>query len=204
MKDYNQETLLKELQNQTELILEKAISNWQLVPHSKFALKPSAETWSANECLQHLNSYGRYYLPAIEESLKKATSNSSANHFSSGWLGNYFTKLMLPDTNGLASKKMKAPKDHQPKQILESHLVLTEFIDQQEKLLQLLQMAKQVDLNKSKIGISIAPFIKLKLGDVFMFLVAHLARHTNQAERALENAGLDRGKMLMPLFSKVA
>jgi hypothetical protein len=185
MNPHNQKMLLQELQNEAMEILSKAVSVWQLVPHDKFALQPTTDSWSANECLQHLNSYGKYYLPAIEKSLNKAVKTDSVPDFSSGWLGNYFTKLMLPKANGVPSKEMKSPKDHVPKQILESHLVIAEFIDQQEKLLLLLQKAKNIDLNKSRVGISIAPFIKLKLGDVFMFLIAHLKRHVNQAERAL-------------------
>ncbi len=49
---YNQDTLIEDLLNQTEIILKKAIK-WQLILHSKFALRPSPEGWSANECLQH-------------------------------------------------------------------------------------------------------------------------------------------------------
>jgi hypothetical protein len=185
MKIYKSEILVEDLLNQTETILKMAIAEWQLIPHSRFARKPSPESWSANECLQHLNSYGKYYLPAIEKSIAKGSKEPFKDEFSPGWLGNYFTKLMLPSANGKPSKKMKSPKDHAPKTIIESHLVVAEFIDQQEKLLRLLIQAKKIDLNKNKVGISIAPFIKLKLGDVFMFLIAHLQRHTLQAQRAL-------------------
>jgi hypothetical protein len=185
MTIYKTGILIDQLLDQTEVILKMAIAEWQLIPHSRFALRPSPESWSANECLQHLNSYGRYYLPAIEKSMTLAKSDNPTNEFFSGWLGNYFTKLMLPTKEGKLSKKMKSPKDHAPKTIIESHIVITEFIDQQEKLLQLLTMAKKIDLNKSKVGISIAPFIKLKLGDVFMFLIAHLQRHTWQVQRAI-------------------
>ncbi len=189
MSSYNRNTLIEDLMNQTEAILKKAIE-WQLIPHSKFALRPSPESWSANECLQHLNSYGRYYLPAIENILSKSQDSETSNHFSPGWLGDYFTKLMTPAPDGKFSKTMKSPKDHSPKTIIESHLVIAEFIDQQEKLLQLLKKAEKIDLGKNRVGISIAPFIKLKLGDVFMFLIAHLVRHTQQAERALASVKL--------------
>ena len=60
--------------------------------------------------------------------------------------------------------------------------------DQQEKLLILLEEAKQVNLNSIRIPISIAKFIKLKLGDVFMFLIAHNIRHVKQAERIIAAA----------------
>ncbi len=188
MSTYRQQQLISELETQVEHLLTKAIGEWQLVPHSQFGLKPSANSWSANECLQHLNSYGRYYLPAIQKAMDKATTGSPEN-FHSGWLGNYFTKIMMPRENGSLAAKMKSPKDHAPTKILESHQVIADFIDQQERLLKLLRDAKQVDLNKVKVGISLAPFIKLKLGDVFMFLIAHLIRHGQQADRALTKNG---------------
>jgi DinB superfamily len=197
MTSYNRDTLIENLLDQTEIILKKAIE-WQLIPHSSFALRPTSESWSANECLQHLNSYGRFYLPAIESVLSRSEKRESSTQFSSGWLGNYFTKLMMPGTDGKPSTKMNSPKDHAPKTIIESRLVISEFIDQQEKLLALLNTAKKFDLNTVKVGISIAPIIKLKLGDVFRFVIAHQVRHILQAERALSNAGLvqEREKVL--------
>ena len=197
MTSYNRDTLIENLLDQTEIVLKKAIE-WQLIPHSTFALRPTSESWSANECLQHLNSYGRFYLPAIESVLSRSEKRESSTQFSPGWLGNYFTKLMMPGTDGKSSKKMNSPKDHSPKTIIDSPLVISEFIDQQEKLLALLNTAKKFDLNTVKVGISIAPIIKLKLGDVFRFVIAHQVRHILQAERALSNAGLvqEREKVL--------
>jgi hypothetical protein len=92
---------------------------------------------------------------------------------------------------------MKSPKNHFPKTISESHKEISEFIDQLERLLQLLMKARQADLNKRGVGISIAPFIKLKLGDVFMFVIAHIVRHTRQAERALVKAATFDLKMTL-------
>ncbi|MBI3219322.1 MAG: DinB family protein [Bacteroidetes bacterium] len=189
MSTYRQQQLISELETQVEHLLTKAISEWQLISHSQFARKPTAQGWSANECLQHLNSYGRYYLPAIQKAIDEAATGSTET-FRSGWLGNYFTKMMMPGENGSLATKMKSPKDHAPTKILESHQAIAEFIDQQETLLKLLHSAKRVDLNKVKVGISLAPFIKLKLGDVFMFLIAHLIRHSRQADRALSQSGI--------------
>jgi hypothetical protein len=194
MTSYNRDTLIENLLDQTEIILKKAIE-WQLIPHSTFALRPSSESWSANECLQHLNSYGRFYLPAIESVLSRSEKRESSTQFSPGWLGNYFTKLMMPGTDGKPSTKINSPKDHAPKTIIESRLVISEFIDQQEKLLALLNTAKKFDLNAVKVGISIAPIIKLKLGDVFRFMIAHQVRHILQAERALAKTGMVQEKL---------
>lgn len=188
MPSYQQKQLLTSLFQQTESILGKVIGEWQLVPHDLFASKPAPDKWSANECLQHLNNYGRYYLPAIDKAMK-ASPSAPAEQFHSGWLGNYFTRIMQPGSDGQLPMRMKSPQDYAPKTIVESHLVIAEFIEQQERLLKLLDAASRVDLNKVKVGISIAPIIKLKLGDVFMFLIAHEVRHVQQAGRALASAG---------------
>ncbi|MFY8036623.1 MAG: hypothetical protein ACOVMQ_05610 [Cyclobacteriaceae bacterium] len=150
MGTYRQQQLISELETLVEHLLTKSICEWQLVPHAQFALKPSASSWSANECLQHVNSYGRYYLPAIQKAIDKAATGSTEN-FHSGWLGNYFTKMMMPKENGSLATKMKSPKDHAPTNILESHQVIAEFIDQQEILLKLLRQSKVIDLHKVKV-----------------------------------------------------
>jgi len=179
--------LIETLQQQTEQHIQLAISEWQNKSAAPFNKPPIPGSWSAAQCLEHLNIYGRYYLPAIENAISRATKLQSirSNIFKSGWLGNYFTNLMKPAANGSLKKKMKAPANARPQPELNATAVIAEFIDQQEKLLQLLEKAKSIDLNKARVPISIARFIRLKLGDVFMFLIAHNQRHILQAERAL-------------------
>lgn len=192
MPVYLSNTLINELQEQTESFLNKAISEWQMIRHSQFALKESPEKWSATQCLEHLNSYGRYYLPVIEKAIQEARKKNlkPAVHFKSGWLGNYFTQLMTPKQDGSPGKKMSSPKNHYPVSNINSHQVIGVFIEQQEKLLQLLEEARGIDLNKANCPISIAKFIKLKLGDTFLFFIAHQYRHILQAEKALKAAGV--------------
>lgn len=186
MATHNTNELLNNLYQQTDAFINLAVSNWQMLPHKQFAYKATPEKWSANQCLQHLNSYGNYYLPAIKKAIANAKNKQGNAAFKSGWLGNYFTNLMQPKADGSLPKKMQSPKNHQPQNNGESHLVIAEFIEQQEQFLNLLEKAKQLDLNNIKVPISIAPFIKLKLGDVFMFLIAHNQRHVLQAEKAIE------------------
>jgi len=186
MPVYRTDKLLTYLSEHTEAFLDKAVSEWQTLPHSSFS-QTAADKWSANQCLAHLNSYGHYYLPQIENAIHiaKQAGSTPADTFTAGWLGNYFTKLMLTDASGKPVKKMSAPKDHTPQVQEDSHKVIAEFIEQQEKLLELLDKAKEIDMNNSKVPISIAKFIKLKLGDTLLFLIAHNYRHIQQAIRAL-------------------
>ena len=80
---------------------------------------------------------------------------------------------------------MKSPKNAVPAQHPDPRAMLAEFIDQQETMLKLLDAAASVNLNRVRIPISIAPWLRLKLGDTFLFMTAHIERHLLQAERAI-------------------
>ena len=194
MQTHNAKQLIAKLQQQTESILNIAIQQWQMTNPSVFKQQPAEGAWSAMQCLGHLNAYGDYYLPAIEKAIKEAKENNKtmSETFTPGWLGNYFTNLMMPNEKGVPTKKMKAPKNYTTNNEGDSDCTIAKFIDQQEKMLQLLEEAKSVDLNAVRISISIAKFIKLKLGDVFMFLIAHNLRHVKQAERAIAATTLSK------------
>ena len=186
---YVSSDLLQNLNAQAEQDIIMATGEWQLLPTEFFSAQPGINQWSAAQCLEHLNSYGRYYLPAIEKAISNAAHVKISGQFKSGLLGNYFYKIMLTDNKGQVKKRMKAPKDHRPAAILNVAQVLNEFISQQEKLLQLIDRAAGINLAEARVPISIAPFIKLKLGDTFLFYTAHLQRHIMQASRALQVAG---------------
>lgn len=202
MKTYNTKLLTEKLQQQTGLLLDKAIQEWQMMSPAKFSAQPAAAEWSAMQCLAHLNLYGDYYLPAIKKVIDDAKQRQQQPTavFKPGILGNYFTNMMTPKEDGRPSKKIKAFKNYIPVSTADSDIVIAKFIEQQEKLLALLDESKLVDLNKCKVPVSIAQYIKLKLGDVFMFLIAHNYRHVLQAERALQHAGTPATKRkTMPL-----
>ncbi|MBK8195584.1 MAG: DinB family protein [Lewinellaceae bacterium] len=187
-------TLLESLHRQTETFLQKAVSEWQMLPPEVMAAQPAPGQWSAAQCLEHLNIYGRYYLPAIEKAIEQAKQRGHrpAPLFRSGWLGDYFAKLMRPGPDSVLKSKMKSPKNAVPATNPAPRAMLAEFIDQQEILQQLLHAAASVDINRVRIPISIAPWIRLKLGDTFLFLTAHIERHLLQAERAVALSGQQR------------
>lgn len=145
--------------------------------------QPAPGKWNVVQVLEHLNSYGRYYLVAIENSLEQDIKATTI--FRSGWLGNYFTNQMKPGADGQVKNKMNAPKDHRPLPQLDVFPVLNTFIDQQQYLLELLEKAKAKDIGVIRTPVSISRFIKLKLGDTFRFLVAHEQRHFVQLQNIL-------------------
>lgn len=142
--------------------------------------------WNCLQVLEHLNSYYRHYFPIIEQRMASAGSRP-ANEYKPGWLGAYLTGSMLPKNEAIGLK-MKAFKDHSPAPGMNAAAVLAEFSVHQRRLLDTLDRAAGVDMKAIRIPISIARWIKLPLGDLLSFLVAHNERHHLQMERLLDIA----------------
>ena len=174
--------MLDSLQNDVrELILE---ANYlKSIDPAILLQEPAPGKWSVIQVLEHLNSYGRYYLLAIERSMNRNTE--TVEYFKPGWIGDYFTKLMKPSKNGQISNKMKSPKDHRPSKYPDAFPVLNTFLEQQQYLLDMLELAKSKNIGAIRTPISISRFIKLKLGDTFRFFIAHEQRHFVQINNAL-------------------
>jgi hypothetical protein len=78
------------------------------------------------QCLEHLNSYGYFYLPEINKGIEDNLNLIANSNFRSSWLGNYFTETMKPNSKF----KVRAIKKHIPEIELDSEQVIKEFINQ--------------------------------------------------------------------------
>ena len=159
--------------NFAELLKQKSDSelNWRENP----------ESWNVLECLEHLNLYGDFYIPEIEIVIKNSKTNFTLD-FKSGFLGNYFAMSMLPKGK---LNKIKTFKNKNPLNSNLDKVSINRFVDQQLKFIELLDKSRNIDLNKIKVKISISKWIKLKLGDIFRFVINHNSRHIQQIERIL-------------------
>lgn len=180
------EQFIQDLVEQTRRIINQA-EQLKTFDLNTLTWKANQTSWSILECIEHLNLYGNFYLPQIENQLKN--SNTKADPvFKSGILGNYFAQSMLPKEK---LNKMKTFKDKNPLNAKLDKTVIDKFLNQQIELLDLLNQSRNVSLNKVKIQTSISRLIKLKLGDTFQFFIHHNIRHLKQIERieqAMKNA----------------
>ncbi|WP_347219466.1 DinB family protein [Chryseobacterium sp.] len=174
--------LLEELKSKTIHHLQFA-ETLLLKPENELNFRISADSWSVLECLEHLNRYGDFYIPEISHKISSSVTTPKPD-FKPGILGNYFAKSMLPKEK---LNKMKTLKAMNPIHSELNKEVVNEFIKHQQQLLDLLDRAGNIDLEKTKTAISISKLITLKLGDTFRFVTYHNARHVVQAERVLKN-----------------
>lgn len=164
--------------------LHTAVSVFQKLSEEELRRPSSTGGWSIAQCLEHLNSYGVYYLPQIKRVILNSKASGNSN-YENGWLGGYFIKMMQP--NG---KKFKAVRSHNPQPELDAPEVIATFIKQQEELIGYIRQAAKADLS-GRIAMSIGPVVRLKLGDILEFIVVHNARHMQQALRNLSGEVYD-------------
>jgi len=188
MSPVNSQQLLQQLKNQVEEVRLQALSRFNGKSDQILLQSPEPGRWSAIQCLEHLNTFGTYYLPTLGSVIEQAVIKGSRakSSFRSGMIGGWFTRLMEPSSNGFPSTKMQAPKTHRPASQLDVNKVLQEFIRQQEEMESLLVAASRIDLEKVKVPLTLSKWIRLSVGDTFGFLIAHTRRHTLQAERAIK------------------
>lgn len=158
------------------------IQQLEALPDQVLTQKANTTSWSALECIEHLNRYGDFYLPEISKRIAE-TRTDAAPVFKSGWLGNYFANSMLPKEK---LNKMKTFAAMNPLNSNVDRAVIGTFILQLQTMLDLLQQCRSVNLNAIKTSISISSLIKLKLGDTLRVVIYHNERHVKQIERAIQ------------------
>ncbi|ASK28688.1 hypothetical protein CEY12_00545 [Chryseobacterium sp. T16E-39] len=175
--------LISELKSITQSNIQYIETILQKTDQEELNQRTSENSWSALECIEHLNLYDCFYIPEISKRIHASKTSPKAT-FSPGILGNYFAKSMLPKEKSNAMKTFKAMNP------IHSRLdknVIKKFIEGQQQLLNLLDKAKDIDLEKTKTSISISKLIKLKLGDTLRFVIYHQVRHIEQVKKVLRN-----------------
>nr|WP_295868670.1 DinB family protein [uncultured Chitinophaga sp.] len=187
MASISTSTLLKQLRLQIVAAQYKAENQFGGQSADVLSYTSQPGTWSALQCLEHLNTYGRFYLPALDKAITAAERNGSQplETFKSSWLGAWFTKQMQPTPEGKLRSRMKSPKGHLPSVQPDAADVLREFILQQETMEALMDRAAKINLQKAKVATSLSSLIKLSVGDTFGFMTAHINRHVLQAENMI-------------------
>lgn len=177
-----QKDLLDRLEKDLRDVMELVRARLSDQPVEALQLRPGDGGWNSLECFAHLNVFLEMYLSRIEKviHLAKARRWTPVDALRYTWKGK--SAIKRADMNN--GRRYKTPKRydflHQPL----GKDVLKVFLINSERLLRNIQAAKEVNLNRAKIGWGSSGFFKLTLGNTFEWLVLHAQRHTLQALRA--------------------
>lgn len=186
MKSTDKLTWLANLQTKTEGHIRGVMMDFQNLDENTLNQSAIDGGWSIAQCLEHLNTYGNYYLPLLKSEIAKCAAPNTSGVYTTSLLGTYLISVTDPQKSTI---KLKAAKRHQPLGNLPAHQIVADFIGQQKILLNLLRKAEDIDVNRVKIPLSIASWVRLPLGDILHFMVVHTSRHLLQANRNLGRYG---------------
>lgn len=184
----NAKELINNLREDTLYIIEQVETQIKPLSQEPLTFKSLPKQWNILECISHMNIADRHYYDEISKKLKSNNSNAKEK-FTGGALGNYFTKMMKPKENNVIPNKMKTISKFYPVISLLSgnqNTTIDTFLNDQRLLLDLLNQANSVDLEKIKIKSALGGWLMFKLGDAFRFVIAHNQRHILQAMNVLE------------------
>ena len=149
--------------------------------------KPSGDGWSVGQCFDHLIISNRLLLTVIEEIRQEKRRPRAWERVP--LLPRLFGKLLIRTLRADAGRKVKAPRALTPSA---SHIqggIITSFVEQQERLLQLMEGTRRLELERITITSPVARFITYSLMDAYRLIVVHEQNHFLQASRLLQSPG---------------
>ncbi len=142
--------------------------------------RPHPNAWNALECLAHLNTYTRDYLPPMRRALHLAKARQWTPVPEVRYTAAGRRLLRRTDTSRAFKSKRRYDCFAQSldKDTLKSFLIYT------EQLLRVVQEARQVNLNRCRVACPGCWLRRYSMGNLLEFFARHTERHIAQALRA--------------------
>lgn len=169
---------------QFEEISDDADSLVSPLSDEQFSWQPEAGSWSVAQCIDHLNSTAREYLPALDEGIADGIRRGlyGAGPYAYNWIGRLMVWVTHPDTRIRA----KAPTVFLPPAGRPRHDVMAAFRAYQVQYIDRLRQANGLDLARARVSSPVSRWIRMPLGSGFSVILGHERRHLQQARRVIQ------------------
>ncbi|NMB81869.1 MAG: DinB family protein [Ignavibacteria bacterium] len=164
-------------------IINKSLQLFSNLKHEQINKKPSPKSWSAAECLAHLNAYADAYLKNTGRNFSKRNNNDAEKEFVPRLLPAKFIKVVGPDVK----IKLKSIHVGESSRSNIDKDIVDRFIGYQNEFINILQNVSYSDLRQIKVASPFFRLLKFQLGEMLLLTLYHQQRHLNQAERAINS-----------------
>ena len=149
--------------------------------------KPSPESWSVAQCLDHLITTNRSYFKPFDEVINgsKVTRFMERLPILPGLFGNLLIKSLDPE----ATRKLKAPTAFQASSSALPVTIVDDFVSQQNETIGRMKACQSLPADKIIITSPALGLITYSLMDAFKILLTHERRHVKQAKNVTRTAG---------------
>lgn len=158
---------------------------------------PEGESWAAIECIEHLNFVFEHYLPQLKAISISDAGSRKQTEISLNKLSILIRKFMT-NNMGLGQRSIHAARKLKPRR-LQKHghkfspqKAMENFIDDLDDLKKIISIiVSSTTLSNIKVNTT-RPFLKIRSVTAIEYLIPHIGRHLDQAERILNGGSLAR------------
>jgi hypothetical protein len=175
---------LASIRDQLEAAAERARRLVGSTPHDKLLFRPDRKTWSALQCLVHLNLTSQRCLPLLAEAVERAPAAPVGGRFRVGFTGRLLLWVLEPPYR----MRVKTTPAFEPFEAADPNAVSAEFTQLQKRVVELVERANGHALDRVHV---VSPFqgrVRYTLLASFLIIPAHQRRHLWQAEQVLKRA----------------
>jgi hypothetical protein len=147
--------------------------------------KPSPESWSIGQCLDHLVVSDMLYFPALDKIAEGNYKKTAWQRWSP--FSGLFGKILVNQLQEKVTKKAKAPQVLLPSASQIDMGIVERFHKHLDTLLEYISAFSNVDLDKTVITSPVFKFVTYNLRNTVTLLTNHLHRHINQGCRVKAN-----------------
>lgn len=141
--------------------------------------KPTDETWSIGQCLDHLVVADSLYYTLLQR-IADGTYHMTRWERWSPFSG-LFGKLLVRYSGNTVRMKLKAPKKIRPWEHTIGFDVFDRYHEHLHTLLQHIDRCKNADLDKTRITSPLSRFVTYSLRRAIQLVILHNHRHVDQA-----------------------
>ena len=143
--------------------------------------RPGIDKWNILEVVEHLNRFGDFYLPKLNNIIVYPKSLRKRDHYRSGLISEFTFNRIRPQ-NGVVLYKGKAIGKASPFLRMLDRSVFDIHKKQQNKLQKILQESQNLNLSKNSIPTLAVEWLKFNLGDTMRIIIYHQERHYVQID----------------------
>ncbi len=149
--------------------------------------RPSEGEWSIGQCFDHLIISNRPYVPIFEEILAGRRRPRIWERMP--FLPRLFGRLLINTLRPDSGRRAKARPAFYPSSSHIAPAIIATFLEQQERLLGLMEASREFDLDGITITSPVLRFVTYSLMDACRIIGVHEQNHFVQATRVMESQG---------------
>lgn len=155
--------------------------HFEVLTPEQLTKQPNDQSWSVAQIIDHLSKVSRSYYPIFDQISHGTYRQSWAAKLN--FLTDFFGKLILKSVQPANQKKTKTLSPWAPTVGDSATDVIPTFLENQERLKQLIVESKELIENNFVISSPANRMVVYTVGTAFEIIVSHQERHLEQAKR---------------------